>query len=194
MPARLPLVRIPPHRAGHWTAALALVVLCGGGALSPERARAETSASFDVTASIVPGCSVDGLGTSGHAGTIGTLDFGSDSSLSTASHSASTTANQAIRLRCTPGVSLQMSIDGGAHAASGTRHLQLGADSTARIAYRLCDDAPCTQQIAIGGSVSRTISAADANDVRLPIHAALDLPGGLPPGTYSDTLMVTLSW
>ena len=173
-------------------AALLAVVASGGGPFSP--VHAETNAEFDVSAEIVAGCLVDGLGGSGQAGTIGTLDFGSDSTFSTATHSATTTANQAVRLRCTPGVSLMMSVDGGAHAASGQRHLQFGANGGARIAYSLCRDAGCGQPIAIGASTSLTVGPADSDDVRLPLYATLTLPGTLPPGTYDDMLMVTLSW
>lgn len=179
----------PMHRA---LAALLVVVASGGGLISS--ARAETSTLFDVTARIEPGCLVDGLGSSGHAGKIGTLDFGHDSSLSTASHSATTTASQAIRLRCTPGVNLMMSIDGGTHAAAGRRHLQRGSDPTARITYALCRDAACNQPITIGGNAAVAVSAANSLDVRLPIHGQLTLPGGLVPGTYVDTLTVTLTW
>lgn len=173
-------------------AALLAVVASGGGLSRP--AAAETTATFDVAARIEPGCLVDGLGSAGHAGTIGTLDFGSDSSLSTAPHSATMTASQAIRLRCTPGVVLMMSIDGGAHAASGSRNLQRGADPASRIAYALCSDAACNQPIAIGGSAAVSVTGANSADVRLPVHARLTLPGNLIPGAYSDLLTVTLTW
>jgi spore coat protein U-like protein len=184
-----------PSPLRHALVAPAILVLCGGGPLFLlGEAHAETTSNFDVTAAIVPGCLVDGLGSAGNAGTIGTLDFGHDSSLSTASHSATTTASQAIRLRCTPGVNLSMSIDGGTHSASGARNLQLGANTAARIVYSVCRDAACNLPIAIGGTASTLITTANANDVRLPIYAALTLPGHLPPGTYTDTLTVTLTW
>lgn len=173
-------------------AALLAVVASGGGL--PSSAHAETTAQFDVIASIVPGCLVDGLGSSGNAGTIGTLDFGTDSSLSTATHSATTTASQTIRLRCTPGVNLTMTIDGGSHAVAGLRHLQRGGDPASRIPYTICSDAACAQPIAIGGSAAVAITAANAQDVLLPIHASLTLPGALVPGTYNDLLLVTLTW
>ncbi|SEH12505.1 Spore coat protein U (SCPU) domain-containing protein [Sphingopyxis sp. YR583] len=173
-------------------AALLVMVASGGGLSFP--ARAETTADFDVTARIEPGCLVDGLGSAGNAGTIGTLDFGEDSSLSTATHNATTTGSQAIRLRCTPGVSLTMSIDGGTHLASGARHLQRGGDTGSRVAYSLCRDAGCTQPIPVGGTSGVTVTAANANDVRLPVYATLTLPGGRIPGVYSDRLTVTLSW
>ena len=192
MSAPFAMTNIPSPRLRHALAAPALVVMCGGGPLFP--AHAETSATFDVSATITPGCLVDGVGSSGPAGTIGTLDFGTDSSLSTATRTASTLASQAIRLRCTPGVSLSMSVDGGDHAAAGARHLQRGADPSARIAYRVCSDAACTQPIVIGANVVTAITAVNSDDVRLPIHAELTLPGDLTPGTYNDTLTVTLSW
>ncbi|MBJ7438016.1 MAG: spore coat protein U domain-containing protein [Sphingopyxis sp.] len=182
-------VRLTPLQR-HALAALAVLVACKGG--TP--VRAETTATFDLAARIEPGCLVDGLGTDGDAGHMGTLDFGSDSSLSTATHTASVLATQAIRLRCTPGVALLMAVDGGAHALSGVRHLQRGSDAAARIAYNVCRDAACAQPITIGSTTGIAVMASNSEDISLPLHASLTLPGTLSAGTYSDTLTVTLSW
>lgn len=171
--------------------ALVAIAACAGGAPT---ARAETMAQFDVSATITAGCLVDGLGSSGNAGTIGQLDFGTDSTFSTATHTATTTSGQAIHIRCTPGVSLMMNVDGGGHSAAGARHLQRGADTAARIAYAICRDAACNLPIAIGGTAATPVTGANSEDVRLPIYGALTLPGTLPPGTYTDTLTVTLTW
>lgn len=171
--------------------ALAILATIPGG-LSV--ANAETTAQFEVSATIAPGCLVDGLGSSGHAGAIGTFDFGTDSTFSTTTHTATTTTSQQIRLRCTPGVNLMMGVDGGSHAVTGARHLQRDSDTAARIAYAVCRDAACTQPIAIGGSAAITITGANSEDVLLPLFASLTLPGSLPPGTYTDTLTVTLTW
>lgn len=162
---------------------------CGGGI-----AHAETTAQFDVSATIASGCLVDGLGSSGNAGTIGRLDFGRDSTFSTATHTATTTSGQAIRLRCTPGTNLTMSIDGGSHAAVGARNLQLGVNVAARLVYRLCRDPGCVQPIAIGTAYAVAVSGTNAEDVRLPIYGSLILPGDRPPGAYTDMLTVTLTW
>lgn len=186
------MARTPKPRKRTALAALAATVAYAGGAL--QAARAETSAQFEVSAEIAPGCLVDGLGGSGHAGSIGTLNFGSDSTFSTATHTATTTNAQTIRLRCTPGVSLMMSIDGGSHAATGARHLQRGVDTGARIAYALCRDPTCNLPITIGGTSSTLVTSVNSEDVRLPIYGSLTLPGALPPGTYTDTLTVTLTW
>ncbi|WP_411339758.1 spore coat U domain-containing protein [Sphingopyxis sp. J-6] len=175
-----------------WTALAAFAGLVAYAAGSS--AQAETTAQFDVSATITAGCLVDGLGGSGNAGRVGTLDFGLDSTFSTATHTATTTGTQAIRLRCTPGANLTMSIDGGSHAAAGARNLQLGANSGARLVYTLCRDAGCTQPIAIGTPYAVPVSGANSEDVRLPIYGLLTLPGTRPPGTYTDTLTVTLTW
>jgi len=155
-------------------------------------ARAETSKTFAVSATIAAGCAVDGLGTSGNAGTIGSLTFPSQPSVATTTVQASLAGTQAITLRCTPGVSLTMSIDGGLHQAAG-RTLQLGA-TTNRLAYGLCADAACGQAIGINQATAITVTSANMNDVRLPIYGRLTLPGNRPPGTYTDTLTITLSW
>lgn len=156
--------------------------------------QAETSAEFTVSAIIASGCSVDGFGSSGNAGSLGTLDFGSDSALSTATRNANTLTAQTIRLRCTPGVNLTMAIDGGSHSAAGSRHLQLGPNSALRLAYNLCADAACNQPLAISSGRAIAVSALNSNDVKLPIYGRLTLPGQANAGTYTDTLTVTLTW
>lgn len=157
-------------------------------------AHAETSAEFDVSATIAAGCLIDGLGSSGNAGALGTLNFGQASALSTATRNASFVAAQTLRLRCTPGVNMTMAIDAGSHAASGSRNLQLGTNSALRLAYSLCADAACSQPLAIGGSRVIAVTGANSNDVKLPIYGRLTLPGQANAGTYTDTLIVTLTW
>lgn len=156
------------------------------------QAHAETSRTFAVSATVSPGCAVDGVGMSGNAGTMGTLTFTSQPALATSTVQASLSASQTITLRCTPGVSLSMSIDGGLHQAT-SRTLQLGTTSN-RLAYGLCADAACGQVIGIAQPTSITVTSANMNDVRLPIYGRLTLPGNTPPGTYTDTVTVTLSW
>jgi spore coat protein U-like protein len=170
--------------------ALFALVMIGAAMCRP--AHAETTKNFNVAARVTAGCLVDGLGVAGDAGDIGTLDFGTDSTFSTAVHNASLNAAQTIRLRCTPGVNVTMAIDGGQHSASGGRNLQLAPGQT--IAYALCGDAACTQPIAINATTVIAVTPSNSADIRLPVFGRLTLPGNLPPGTYRDELMVTLTW
>lgn len=87
-----------------------------------------------------------------------------------------------------------MTINGGNHASAGSRRLRHATDTNAYIAYAICRDAPCAQPITIGGSVGIAVTTGNTQDVQLPIHAQLTLPGNLPSGNYNDTVVVTLTW
>lgn len=156
-------------------------------------ATGETSTTFQVSATLVAGCAVDGVGMSGDAGNFGVLDFGEGMALATTQHSASLAASHTLVLRCTPGTSLSMSIGAGLHAQGGLRHLE-HSGSAGRLPYRLYRDAAFTQEIGIDAPQGISIDAGNMNNVQLPVHGRLTLPGGRTPGTYTDTLVVTLQW
>ena len=75
------------------------------------------------------------------------------------------------------------------------RYLQrAGGGAATRLAYSVCRDPACGQPIPIGGGFVSAVSGANSEDVRIPIYGAVSLPGTLPPGDYTDTLTVTLTW
>ncbi|MFJ2712385.1 spore coat U domain-containing protein [Pseudomonas sp. NPDC087346] len=159
----------------------ALLLLCAGSVPSP--LTAATSQSFQVSATVTPGCLVVG-GVSNY----GALNFGSRSALATGTVQVALTGG--VQLQCTPGVTLNMSVDGGQYNSSG-RHMQLNSGSS-RVAYALFRDAAYSQSLGIGQSVA--VAYSDANNISLPIYGQVQLPGNQPGGTYSDVLQVQLSW
>jgi len=159
----------------------ALVLLCAGSVPLP--LGAATSQSFQVSATITPGCLVVG-GVSNYGG----LNFGTSSALGTGTVQVALTGG--VQLQCTPGVTLNMSVDGGQYNSSG-RHMQLNSGS-ARVAYALFRDAAYSQSLGISQSVA--VAYSDANNISLPIYGQVQLPGNQPGGTYSDVLQVQLSW
>ncbi|NWA26027.1 spore coat protein U domain-containing protein [Pseudomonas gingeri] len=165
--------------AGHGCAVLLLV--CASSLPLP--LAAVTSSSFQVSASIVAGCLVVGGGSN-----YGNLNYGSYSALSTSTVSTSLTSG--VQLQCTPGVTLNMSVDGGQNNSSG-RHMKLGSGS-AQLAYQLFSDAGLSQSLGISQSVS--VAYSNANNISLPLYGRVVLPGNQPAGTYSDVLQVQLSW
>ncbi|MBV6753529.1 spore coat U domain-containing protein [Pseudomonas chlororaphis] len=165
--------------AGH---GCALVLLACASSL-PLPLAAVTSASFQVSASIVAGCLVVGGGSN-----YGNLNYGSYSALSTSTVSSALTGG--VQLQCTPGVTLSMSVDGGQNNSSG-RHLKLNSGS-AQVAYQLFSDAGLSQSLGISQSIS--VAYDNANNISLPIYGRVVLPGNQPAGTYSDVLQVQLSW
>ena len=144
---------------------------------------AVTTQSFQVSATITPGCLVVGAGTH-----YGALSYGSHSAL--ASNSVTAALSGGVTLQCTPGVTLSMSVDGGLHSSTG-RNMQLNSGS-ARVAYQLFRDAAFSQSLGVSQSVN--VSYSDASSISLPIYGRVQLPGNQPGGTYSDTLQVQLSW
>ncbi len=165
------------NRAG-WAA---LAVGIGWG--MPVSLLAVTSQSFQVSATITPGCLVASSGTN-----YGSLAFGSYSALATSTASVALTSS--VVLQCTPGVALSMTVNGGLYN-SGGRRMQLNS-GTAKVAYQLFSDAALSQSIVAGQSVS--VAYSNANNITLPIYGRVQLPGNTPGGTYSDTLQVQLTW
>ena len=156
-------------------------LLCAGSVPLP--LTAVTSQSFQVSATVTPGCLVVG-GVSNY----GSLNFGSHSALATGTVQVALTGG--VQLQCTPGVTLNMSVDGGQYNSSG-RHMQLNSGS-ARVAYQLFRDAAYSQSLGIGQSVAWRTAMQTTS--RLPIYGQVQLPGNQPGGTYSDVLQVQLSW
>ena len=159
----------------------ALILLCATGLPLP--LAAVTSQSFQVSATVTAGCLVMG-GVSNY----GNLDFGTQSALAT--NTVQVQLSDGVQLQCTPGVTLNMSVDGGQYNSNG-RHLQLDGGS-ARVAYQLFSDAAFSENLGIGQSVA--VAYSDANNIRLPIYGQVQLPGEQPGGIYSDVLQVQLSW
>ena len=153
----------------------------------------QTSASpggcpFLVQATVQNGCLVTG-GTS--TSELGALSFGTYPAISKERATASLVANTQFKLNCTPNMSLTMSIDAGLHYGTARNVQQSNGN---RLAYQLFSNASFTNAIGINQAV--TISnVGTGSNITLPVYATLQLPGsGVRPGTYQDTLTVTLTW
>ncbi|WP_230350948.1 spore coat U domain-containing protein [Lelliottia sp. WAP21] len=156
--------------------------------LSVTPAAAVTTQSFQVSATITPGCSV----TAGTGGVLGTLNFGTHTGVEKTPVSTAFVANGALSIACTPGVALSMSIDGGQHYSS-VRRMQR-ASSTDVVAYRLYSNSSLAANSEIGVNQAIPVAYTNSNNIALPLFGVALLTGFSPAGTYSDQLTVTLSW
>ncbi|MDL4861652.1 spore coat U domain-containing protein [Halomonas elongata] len=149
--------------------------------------------SFQVAATISEGCLVDSEipGDGASLGSLGSLDFGTASSLSQQTRTSMLVDTAGVTLSCTPGIALIMRIDGGLHASGGVRHME--SDAGAGLAYALFADASYQQAIGIDASIA-VDTLSDPNNISLPIYGRLTLPGARPSGVYTDRLAVTLEW
>ncbi|MFU9135444.1 spore coat U domain-containing protein [Erwinia tasmaniensis] len=144
--------------------------------------------TFEVSASIVNGCVISGTNT----GVFGSLNFGTLPGVGSRSASTSLAQNAALTLACTPGTTLNLSIDGGAHYST-TRNMQV-ANNTNLVGYTLYTSANHTAASAIPVSQNVALAFSNANNITLPVYGLVQLSGVNRAGTYSDTLTVTLSW
>jgi len=170
----------------NWLATAALAI-----AGSPALTSAQT---FAVSADIVPGCA---LMTSNNTSGIdfGTLGFGTHPATNSGTVTASVvaTGGGAMQVECTRGLSVQVSVDAGQHATGSQRRLALASSPTNLVSYALYTGPSLATPIPVGSSV--TVVVPQSGVIDLPIFGAATLPGsGLMPGTYTDTVQVTLSW
>jgi len=154
--------------------------------LLPDPLSALPTQSFQVSASVVAGCQIEG------GGLLGTLDFGTHAGIANQTVNATLVANPSLNIACTPGTALTMSIDGGAHY-SDTRNLNL-LNGSVLIPYRLFTHAGYAPGGEIMVNQNLALAYNDGDNIRLPIYGQLQLNGFSQAGTYTDTLTVTLSW
>lgn len=159
-----------------------------GGMIIALPASAVTTQSFQVGATITPGCSV----ASGSGGLFGTLNFGSHSGVENGIASNALIPDTSLALACTPGVALSMTIDGGKNYTSVRNMVRTG--STEAVPYRLYSSGALTANTEIMVNQAVAVTYSNSNNITLPIYGAAQLTGFSPAGTYTDQLTVTLSW
>jgi spore coat protein U-like protein len=170
-----------------WVAVAAIVILGASATLS-------SAQTFTVSADVVPGCAL--LTSNSTSGIdFGTLSFGTHPATNSGAVMASVVASGGgtMQVECTRGLSVQVTVDAGQHASGAQRRLALGSSPTDLVSYALYTGASLATPIPVGSSVSVVVPPSGVID--LPIFGAATLPGsGLMPGTYTDTVQVTLSW
>ncbi|CNE29141.1 spore coat protein U domain-containing protein [Yersinia nurmii] len=121
------------------------------------------------------------------------VSFGTQPLLS----SFASVSNQAINVTCTKGSIYTVSLDNGQHAVSNVRYM---SDGTYSIAYDIYQGATSTRwgSLTAGQSWSSTTSTGISSDLltRNFAYTAKILPDQTTPqaGTYTDTIMVSLSF
>lgn len=142
--------------------------------------------NFQVSASLVPGCLIQG------GGVLGTLDFGTLSGIDSRAANAVLVQNASFSIACTPGTTLTMNLGGGNHFTA-TRNLQR-VNNADLIGYRLFTSASLTPASEIPVNQAIPVSHGDGEHIQLPVYGQLQLDGFNPAGTYTDNVTVTLSW
>ncbi|WP_395858630.1 spore coat U domain-containing protein [Affinibrenneria salicis] len=149
--------------------------------------------TFSVSASIEGGCAFGTTTTSGQTD-LGTIDFGTLTSLNSPLDVASSAGNGSILVTCTPGLSISIALDYGQNGGDGSARYLINADGTDKLAYQLYRDAAYSQVWGTG-SLTRDVADFPAASQSYTVYARLFAVSSLPPaGQYTDRVTVSLTY
>jgi len=114
------------------------------------------------------------------------LDFGVYSSGSNARSSTS------LDVKCTPGASVTISLDGG---GSGNPQARVMQGPGATLGYQLYKDNAYQQPITTGGMAFQLTSAQNTGQTaNFPLYGQIPAGQAVPGGNYTDTVRVTITY
>lgn len=114
------------------------------------------------------------------------LDFGVYSSASNAR------ANTSFDVKCTPGASVTISLDGG---GSGNPQARVMQGPGATLGYQLYKDNAYQQPITTSGMAFQLTSAQNTGQTQnFPLYGQIPSGQTAPAGNYTDTVRVTVSY
>ncbi|MCU1748846.1 spore coat U domain-containing protein [Pseudomonas sp. 6D_7.1_Bac1] len=160
-------------------------------------AQATTTVTGQISANLTltSACQVNGAGTGAGTGiNFGTLSFGTATSLFTeADGQVLGGGGGALSILCSSGTTPSVTVSAGSHdglSTGGTRALADGAGNF--VPYDLYTDSGHTTLLAIGGVINLAASTGVAQTVN--IYGKAVGKAGLPAGTYTDTVTVSLTF
>ena len=164
---------------------------------------AELSGTIDSQITLVDGCAIFGAPAGPVTGAnFGMLQFGARASAFTGSVTAQVTGGAGgsgtTQIICSPDVAgLTISVDGGQNAGQGSTvgvGTRAMAFSGSYLPYEVYRDLGMTTAYPIG--TAQSIATPSSGPVPLPIYGRVNktATGALQAGTYTDRLVVTLTW
>ena len=164
-----------------------------GLALATQAQAATVTGTITSTLTLTAACQVNGS-TATTAVNFGTLDFGSQIALfsEASSQVIGVGGGGAISVLCSPGASPVLKVGAGAHDAATSGGTRAMAFNTNYVPYDFYTDAAHNTLLPINGTVALPTSTGTAQIVTL-YGRAVGKPA-LPPGVYTDTVSVELSF
>lgn len=161
-------------------------------------AHADITGQIDATMTLQAGCIINGADTADgtSAGTLGTLDFGTETTVFDQADAEVQNAGSAITIRCSEGVAPTIAFDGGLNPGTApnggaTRALALQGGAEPRfIGYELYSDAGRSTVIANGDPLTLP---ADGSAQTVNVYGRAFGGAALLPGTYTDVIGVVIT-
>jgi spore coat protein U-like protein len=159
----------------------------------PALAATTPALSFTVSATITGGCAF-GSTPASPVSNLGTLNFGSLSSIPGNIDIASSSGAGSVVVTCTPGTAVSIAMDYGLHGGSSTQRYLANSAGTATLAYQLYQDS-AHSKVWGSGALAMSVAAFPATTQTYNVYGRLFAVGTLPgAGIYSDTVTVTLTY
>ncbi|RII76358.1 Csu type fimbrial protein [Pseudomonas monteilii] len=173
---------------------LSCCMLAGLGlALASPAQAATVTGSITSTLTLIAACQVNG-GTATSGLNFGALNFGTvDALFTSANAQVQRSGGGAMSILCSAGAIPVIKVRAGLHdgqSSGGTRALADGAGNF--VPYDLYTDAGASNLLTIDSTITLPTSTGAAQTVNLYGRAVGK--AGLPPGTYTDTISVELSF
>jgi spore coat protein U-like protein len=172
----------------------AVVLALAGMALPVVAPAAAVSGNLTVQMVVGSGCSVGNATAADGVNNFGTIDFGSQASpvINYIDAQSAGSAGGNIQLICSDGTPYTVTLDGGQHASGTTRQMSNGTDN---VAYALYQDAarstPWGDGTTFGSAFTGTGTGAAAD---MNVYGRVPPQAAVSAGTYTDTVLVTVSW
>lgn len=163
---------------------LLLLMACSPSALFA----ATKTASISLLAEVLPACSA-GSTVPATLGQFGTLDFGTHFSLTALVSQTSQIGNGSLRVNCLNTTPYKVLISaGGSGNVAARRMVGPGA---AQVAYNLYTSAAYST---VWDNTNGVSGVGNGADQYLPVYGRIPVQTTPVPGTYTDTVTVTVSW
>lgn len=172
------------------SASVILLSLCGTSAW----AAGELQGQMNVQLIVGTGCTVTNGSESGGVNTFGSLTFGDYTNLDNTidGRSVGSGGGGSFGLQCSLNTNYSIAIDTGANASGSQRRMQSGG---AFVAYDLYQDG--ARQVPWGdGGASGTVltGVGTGSDEEVIVYGRVPAQTTPAPGTYLDTVQVTVTW
>jgi spore coat protein U-like protein len=149
---------------------------------------ATKTATVGLTAEVLPACSA-GSTVPATLGQFGTLDFGTYFALNALVSVASTIGNGSLRVNCLLNTPYKVLLSGGGSGNVAARRMT--GPAAALINYNLYTDA--TYGV-VWDNTSGVSGTGSGTDQYLQVYGRVPAQAAPTPGTYTDTVTVTVSW
>ncbi len=170
-------------------AALVLVLFA-----TPAFSAGELQGQLNIQITIGSGCTVTNGSASGSSNTFGSLSFGEYNDLANLidGRSLGSGGGSSFGLQCSAGTDYSVALSAGQNAAGSQRRMINAAEY---VEYNLYKDSSRTQPWGDGGATGTALSGTGtgANE-ELIVYGRVPAQNTPSPGTYTDTVQVTVTW